>query len=240
MIKSIHELNKNDVIKIGETLFTVLDRLDLYRSSMDTENNLQKMEVRLAQKDNPENEAIIVNTKKGFYLLDRVNLKSKLFRKIRFRSRGELYELKERYEVVRSEKDIQFFHNARVYISRSGMIIAEKLKENIATYQGESISGDDIFIVEKGGGVFIPKRNYFNYGEIENRKVNPLLAAILSVIFLFFGLLYISPWATMLGFVLIMIPPIIFGPEAFLAAPVICLLISQIAADIQNRKFYRF
>ena len=240
MVKSIHELNKDDVVKIGQTNFTVIDRLDLYKSSMDTENNLQKIEVKLVHKDDPEREALILNNKEGFFLLHRINMKKKELMKIRLRFAGELYELKERYEVVRSEKEVQFFHNARVYRSRSGMIVAEKLKEDIAVYQGESISRDDIFVVEKNKGAFLPKRNYFRFGEIEKRKVNPLLAAILSVVFLFFGLLYVSPWISMLGFVLIMIPPIIFGPEAFLAAPVTCLLLSQIFADITNRKFYRF
>ena len=240
MVKSIHELNKNDVVKIGDMLFTVLDRLDLYKSSMDTENNLQKIEVRLSQKENPEKEALIINIREGFFLLNRIEIKKSLLKKLRFRFKGEQYELKERIEVVRSEKDVKFFHNARVYRSRLGMIISEKIQNDIATYQGEEISGGDIFIVEKSGGAFIPKRNYFKFGEIEKRKINPLLAAVLSVVFLFFGLLYISPWAAMAGFVLMMVPPIIWGVEAFFAAPLICLLISQIAADMKNRKFYRF
>lgn len=240
MVKNIHEINKNDVLKIGETSYTVVDRLDQYKSSMDTQNNLQKIEVFLADKDVPERNAIILNTKEGFFLLHRIDLKKGLLKKLRFRFAGELYELKERYEVVRSEKDVQFFNNARVYKSRNGIILAEKLNNKITVYKGEMILKDDIFVVEKSAGTFLPKRHYFNNKDVEKKKVSPLLAAVLSFFFLFFGLLYLSPWFAMLGFVLIMIPPIIFGPEAFLAAPFICLLLSQITADLINRKHYRF
>jgi len=240
MVKSIHDLSKNDVIRIGHREFTVLDRLDLYQSSMDTENNLQKIEIRLAFKDDPEREGLIINTKSSLTLLDRVNLKPSLIKKNKFRHFGQEYELKERFEVVRSEKDVQFFHNARVYQSRNGVVVAQKLSDQIFIYHGESISRDDIFIVEKGSGVFIPKRNYFNYNEIEKRKVSPLLAGILSVLFLFFGLLYVSPMAAVLGFALIMIPPIVWGVEAFVAAPFICFLVGQILTDMTNKKFYRF
>jgi len=240
MVKNIQEINKKDIIKVGERTYTVLDRLDLYIYSMDTQNNLQKMEIRLAQKDDSVDEAIIINTKEGFFLLNRVHFKQSLLKKLRFRFLGEEYLLRERIEVVRSEKDVQFFHKARIYKSRKGIVVAEKLENKISVYHGKSISRDDIFIVEKGRGVFIPKRNYFKAGEIEKTTVSPFLAGIFSVLFLFFGLLYVSSWAAMLGFVLIMIPPIVFGVEAFAFAPLICLLIGQIAADIKNRKYYRF
>lgn len=240
MVKNIQDINKNDVIKVGELSYTVLDRLDLYIYSMDTENNLQKMEIRLAQKEDPESVAIIINTKEGFFLLNRVQFKQSLLKKLRFRFLGEEYLLRERIEVVRSEKDVQFFHKARIYKGRTGIIAAEKLEDKILVYHGEKISRDDIFIVEKAKGVFLPKRNYFNLGEIEKTTVSPLLAAIFSVLFLFFGLLYVSPWVAMLGFALIMIPPIVFGVEAFAFAPLICLLIGQIAAGIKNKKYYRF
>lgn len=240
MVESIHELNRNDVIKIGQTSFIIIDRLDLYKSSMDTQNNLQKIEVKLTHKDDSEREALIVNNKEGFFLLHKIDMKKKMLMKTHIRFLGEVYELKERYEVVRSEREVQFFHNARLYKSRNGIILAEKLEDHISVYQGGSILKDDIFIVERSGGAFLPKRNYFQFCEIEKRKANPVLAAVLSVLFLFFGLLYISPWFAMLGFVLIMIPPIIWGPEAFLAAPAICLLLSQIATDIINKKYYRF
>lgn len=240
MVKSIQEINKNDVIKVGERTYTVLDRLDLYIYSMDTENNLQKMEIRLTDKENPANEAIIIDTKEGAFLLNRVPFKKSLLKKLRFRFLGEEYLLRERLEIVRSEKETQFFHKSRVYKSKSGIIAAEKLKDKISVYHGEKISRDDIFVVEKGTGVFIPRRNYFNIGEIEKTTVSPLLAGILSVLFLFLGLLYVSPWVAMLGFVLIMIPPIVFGVEAFAFAPLISLLVGQVTANIKNRKYYRF
>jgi hypothetical protein len=240
MVRNIQEINKNDVIKIGERTYTVLDRMDLYIYSMDSENNLQKMEVRLVEKDEPENEAIIINTKEGFFLLNRVRLKQSLLKKLRFRFMGEEYLLRERLEIVRSEKEAQFFHKSRIYKSRTGIVVAEKLEDKISVYHGQSISRDDIFVVEKGTGVFIPKRSYFNILEIEKTTVSPLLAGILSILFLFFGLLYVSPWVAMIGFILIMIPPIIFGVEAFAFAPLISLLVSQVAADIKNRKYYRF
>lgn len=241
MIENLRKINKFDVVKFSGRDYEAFDRIDLFNNSEKLEKSLFRIEIRLKQKESDKS-ALVIKEKGRILFFDEDSRTKDRFQFVRntFHFMKKKYKLVERMELLKSENSETYFEKVRFYILDDKYILVEKKNDEFSIFTGNEISENDLDLIAKGGKLFVPNRNFIRINDIVPSHKSLKKTVFYSVLFLFLGLLYVSPLISIAGFAVVSVTFILFGWKGIFAAPFICLLLGIVESMRINKKQAEF
>lgn len=232
----IRKIIKGDIIRFNGDEYEVLSLIDIFDDPEKIEKSLFKIEIRMKScKDHNSAVIVIDKEKKMFFVREFVSKREGRFIKNRFVFRKTKYILSERFSLLRNDSSTIFFEKARIYLFGTKGMMVEKKGDEYIVFSGTVINDDDVSEIRKSGTLSIPERIFIKKGDLKKPLRSIPLTVVLSIFFLFLGLLYVSPAVSIFSFALTGAVVIAFGWKGLFVSPLICVVLGVIGANRINR-----